>query len=563
MLFARATARRRRLILITLVGVGAPLLALAGFAAYQTRHLARFLADASSDYGGYAATLTAKTLGFEVQRRVVEASADARLAASFAGASPDLLNLMQTGDPLLRDPFLVSGEDILRAAEDQVGAPENELVDVPAFGMPRDSLPVRIAAPRSIWKGLVGAVYDTIYVVPATRTIPPLVFVPLIGFQGHITAVAGWHLHPDALGQSYLERLLSTRVFGDPRVYHAERMSKALSLTVYDGRGRELYRSRPGAGGALYAEAPVGPLLPGWRVSVGPAAGSPYVWARAFVVVAYSLLAILVLLSLAALWAALRQASEEIQLAEAKTSFLANVSHELKTPLALIRMAGETLELGRVRNEEERQRFLKVIGRECRRLTHMINHVLDFAKIEAGRKEFRFQRTDLAQVVHDTLEVFQPQFDEGHFDVRVDMPEGLPPIEADSEAVTQCLMNFLDNAVKYSKDRRSIEVRVRVVPPGVDGDLGEATIQVTDQGVGIGTRDRERIFDKFFRVEQGMVHSVKGSGLGLSLVQHIAEAHGGRVEVDSTPGQGSTFALILPARQPRAAAPDGPPRERG
>jgi two-component system phosphate regulon sensor histidine kinase PhoR len=147
--------------------------------------------------------------------------------------------------------------------------------------------------------------------------------------------------------------------------------------------------------------------------------------------------------------------------------------------------------------------------------------------------------------------------------VRADVPETTPPIEADSEAVTQCLMNFLDNAVKYSKDRRSIEVRVRVVPPGTDGDLGEARIQVTDQGVGIGTRDRERIFDKFFRVEQGMVHDVKGSGLGLSLVRHIAEAHGGRVEVDSTPGQGSTFALILPARQPRAAAPDGSPREGG
>ena len=563
MLFARATARRRRLILITLVGVGLPLLALAGFAAYQTRHLARFLADASSDYGGYAATLTSKTLAFEVQRRVVEASADARLAASFAGASPDLLNLMQTGDPLLREPFLVGGEEILRVAEDRVGAPDNELVDVAAFGMPRDSLAVEVAAPRSIWKALVGAVYDTVYVVPATRTSPPLVLVPLIGFQGHIAAAAGWRLHPESLGRSYLDRLLTTRVFGDPRVYHAERMSKALSLSVYDARGHELYRSRPAGGGPLYAEAPVGPLLPGWRVSVGPAAGSPYVWARAFVLVAYSLLAILVVLSLAALWAAMRQAAEEIQLAEAKTAFLANVSHELKTPLALIRMAGETLELGRVRNEEERQRFLKVIGRECRRLTHMINHVLDFAKIEAGRKEFRFQRTDLRQVVQDTLEVFQPQLDEGRFDVRVDVPEDLPPIEADAEAVTQVLMNFLDNAVKYSKDRRSIGVRVRVVPPGTDGDLGEARIQVSDQGVGITARDRERIFDKFFRVEQGMVHDVKGSGLGLSLVRHIAEAHGGRVEVDSTPGQGSTFALILPARQPRAAAPDGPPREGG
>ena len=561
MLFVRATARRRRLILITLVGVGAPLLALAGFAAYQTRHLARFLSDASSDYGGYAATLTAKTLAFEVQRRVIEASADARLATSFAGASPDLLNLMQTGDPLLSRPFLVKDDEILRVAEEP-SRPDNEVVAVSGFGLPHDSLSIRVTAPRSIWRALVGAVYDTIYVVPPLRGERPLVIVPLIGFQGRIVAAAGWELHAEALSTTYLERLLNARVFNDPRVYHAERISKALALSVYDDQEHEVYRSRPGTHGVLYAEAPVGPLLPGWRVSVGPAAGSPYVWARAFVVAAYLLLALLVLLSLAALWAALRQASEEIQLAEAKTAFLANVSHELKTPLALIRMAGETLELGRVRNDEERQRFLHVIGRECRRLTHMINHVLDFAKIEAGRKEFRFQRTDLVQVVNDTLEVFQPQFEEGKFEVLVDVPDTLPAIEADPEAVTQCLMNLLDNAVKYSKDQRSIEVKVRVTPPGTDGNLGEARIQVADHGIGISARDRERIFDKFFRVEQGMVHDVKGSGLGLSLVRHIAEAHGGHIEVESSPGQGSKFVLVLPARQPHAAAPDGLTRER-
>ncbi|HEV8479454.1 MAG TPA: HAMP domain-containing sensor histidine kinase [Candidatus Eisenbacteria bacterium] len=562
MLFVRATARRRRLILITLVGVGAPLLALAGFAAYQTRHLARFLSDASSDYGGYAATLTAKTLAFEVQRRVVEASADARLATSFAGASPDLLNLMQTGDPLLERPFLVPDDEILRVAEEEPDAPDNQIVAAAGFGLPRDSLSIRVTAPRSLWRALVGAVYDTIYVVPPLRGESPLVIVPLIGFQGRIVAAAGWELHTEALSRSYLDRLINARVFADPRVYHAERISKALALTVYDNQSREVYRSRPGTSGLLYAEAPIGSLLPGWRVSVGPSAGSPYVWARAFIVAAYLLLVLLVLLSVAALWAALRQASEEIQLAEAKTAFLANVSHELKTPLALIRMAGETLELGRVRSDEERQRFLKVIGRECRRLTHMINHVLDFAKIEAGRKEFRFQRTDLRKIVQETLEVFQPQFEEGKFEVAVDVPDTLPPIEADPEAVTQCLMNLLDNAVKYSKDRRSIEVKVRVTPPETDGNLGEARIQVADHGIGISARDRERIFDKFFRVDHGMVHDVKGSGLGLSLVRHIAEAHGGRMEVESTPGQGSRFVLVLPARQPHAAAPDGSIRER-
>src|SRR5262245_47677382 len=191
MLFARATARRRRLILITLVGVGAPLLALPAFAAYQTRHLARFLSDASSDYGGYAATLTAKTLAFEVQRRVVEASADARLATSFAGASPDLLNLMQTGDPLLSHPFLVRDEEILRVAEENEAAAGNQIVAVRGYGWPRDSLTIQVTAPRSVWRAPRGARHAPIYGLAPTPggasapIVPPLAFPgPHVGARG-------------------------------------------------------------------------------------------------------------------------------------------------------------------------------------------------------------------------------------------------------------------------------------------------------------------------------------------------------------------------------------------
>jgi len=181
--------------------------------------------------------------------------------------------------------------------------------------------------------------------------------------------------------------------------------------------------------------------------------------------------------------------------------------------------------------------------------------VLDFAKIEAGKKEFRFQPTDLKRIVDETLEVFEPQFQEQAFEVHVDVPRDLPPIEADAEALTRCVMNLVDNAVKYSRERRVLDVRVRVRPPGADGDRGEARIQVADRGIGIAARDRDRIFEKFARVEEGLVHDVKGSGLGLSLVQHIVEAHGGRVEVESTLGQGSTFTLVLPARQESREAP--------
>src|SRR5262249_60878719 len=132
-----------------------------------------------------------------------------------------------------------------------------------------DPLPTRLTPPRSTWRALVGAAYDTIYVVPPRRGERPLVIVPLIGFQGRIVAAAGWELHTEALSRTYIERLVNARVFSDPRVYHAERISKALALSVYEDQGGEGYRSRAGTSGILYAEAPIGSVLPGWRRSAG------------------------------------------------------------------------------------------------------------------------------------------------------------------------------------------------------------------------------------------------------------------------------------------------------
>ncbi|HKA23500.1 MAG TPA: hypothetical protein VKF80_00830 [Candidatus Eisenbacteria bacterium] len=256
--FVRATASRRRFLLFTLIAV--PLLAAAAAS------LTHFLADSRSDFGGYAARLTSRALAFDVQRRVVQASADARLATSFAGASPELLRLMEDGDSLLARPFLVSDGDIRRATE---GDP-SQIITMP--GQAADSVALRVSAPRSMWRALVGAVHDTIFVVPQTQGERPLVLVPLVGFEGHVVAAAGWELHAEVLRRAYLERLLAARVFGDPAVYHAERISSSLSLSVYDDQNREVYRTRPSQGSGRYAEAPVGSLLPGWRVSVGPAA---------------------------------------------------------------------------------------------------------------------------------------------------------------------------------------------------------------------------------------------------------------------------------------------------
>jgi len=248
-------------------------------------------------------------------------------------------------------------------------------------------------------------------------------------------------------------------------------------------------------------------------------------------------------LSLVALGLGLRLAMREVEVAELKSGFLANVTHELKTPLAMIRMASETLELGRVRNEADSKRFLATISRECRRLTHMINNVLDFAKIEEGKREFMFASADVGRLVHDTLEIFEPQFKQGGFEVDVDVPENLPRVQLDAQAITQCLINLVDNAIKYSRETKHIAIRV-----SPDGN-GRMRIAVEDRGIGIAARDSERIFEKFTRADTGLVHNVKGSGLGLALVRHIARAHGGDVELTSVPGEGSTFTLVLPLQQ--------------
>src|SRR5262245_38152216 len=173
----------------------------------------------------------------------------------------------------------------------------------------------------------------------------------------------------------------------------------------------------------------------------------------------------------------------------------------------------------------------------------MIKYVLDFAKIEEGKREFFFAPADAGKLVHDTLEIFEPQFKQGGFEVTVDVPPGLPRIEVDQQAITQCLINLVDNAVKYSRETKKIGIRV-----SPDGN-GRMKIEVSDRGIGIAPRDTERIFEKFTRADTGLVHNVKGSGLGLALVRHIARAHGGDVELTSVPGEGSTFTLVLPLQQ--------------
>ncbi|HET8647589.1 MAG TPA: ATP-binding protein [Vicinamibacteria bacterium] len=233
----------------------------------------------------------------------------------------------------------------------------------------------------------------------------------------------------------------------------------------------------------------------------------------------------------------------EMHLSRLKSDFVANVSHELKTPLALVRLFAETLEMGRVQSGEKAQEYYRVINKESQRLTQLINNILDFSRIEAGRKEYRLSPVSVGRVVASVLETYRFQIEQQGFTLEEAVPPDLPLVDADEEALTQALLNLVNNAIKYSRDDKHIRVEAR-------RDGGDVRLSVVDRGIGVAKPEQKKIFEKFYRAEDSLVHETKGSGLGLSLVKHIMDAHGGRIEVESTPGRGSVFTLVLPARRP-------------
>jgi signal transduction histidine kinase len=233
-----------------------------------------------------------------------------------------------------------------------------------------------------------------------------------------------------------------------------------------------------------------------------------------------------------------RNVSKEMALARLKSDFVSNVSHELRTPLSLIRLYAETLELGRLTSPEKHQEYYCIIRKESERLTALINNILDFSRIEAGRKEYDFRETDMRELVCNTLESYRYQIEQHGFTFEERIGD-VPALRVDREAMARSLVNLVNNALKYSQDRKYIGVNLY-------RENGSVKLEVIDHGIGIPPHEQQKIFEKFYRVGDPLVHNTKGSGLGLSLVQHIAKAHGGDVAVDSAPGAGSKFTITLP-----------------
>ena len=363
------------------------------------------------------------------------------------------------------------------------------------------------------------------------------------------------HLHKTHGGQSYLiSYCLKTtgpkpylvvawhdvpRIVHDmlPRLYPD--VSSASRVNIVDEDGRLVF-GPPLHGGEFMVGRPFPTTLYNWRLQVALASaqelGARVERRRVLEMVMVGLSCVVVVAGIAVVIVA---GGRERRLAALKGDFVANVSHELKTPLSLVRMFAELLLTGRVASDEKRREYLQIILNESERLTALIENVLDFARFERGKSAFEFHPGDIASVVLRAVDVYRYRAEREGMDLQVSLPSELPPAMLDDRAMELALMNLLDNGLKYAREGKLLLVEVRKKSAVLE-------VRVSDRGPGIPEHERKRIFERFVRGSAGKEKQVRGSGIGLALVRHIAESHGGTAWVESRMSEGSTFVITVP-----------------
>jgi len=366
---------------------------------------------------------------------------------------------------------------------------------------------------------------------------------PVLDESAKVSGAAGLILDSSYFKETFLPTVVRNSL---PKFFSSDAQDN-LIVTVHDSNKCLVLTTQPIQGQGEDAYYIFSPIFRDWRLSIRSRDLTPEQWARRYFAINLSLSVLMTLVLIGGIILALRTASREMRLSQMKADFVSNVSHELRTPLSSIRVFGEFLRLGRVKDAEKTREYGEYIETESRRLTQLINNILDFSKIESGQKTYRFEQAEVGEVVAATLKTFEVRLKQNGFAVIFEAPPApLPPAVFDADAISQALLNLLDNAVKYSGPAKEIRVRL-------DRPDNLITISVTDYGIGIPRQEQEKIFERFHRVSTGLVHDVKGSGLGLAIVKHIVEAHQGKVTVESQPDQGSTFTIHLPVDGPASA----------
>jgi len=251
-----------------------------------------------------------------------------------------------------------------------------------------------------------------------------------------------------------------------------------------------------------------------------------------------------------------RSVTQELELSRMKSDFISTVSHEFKSPLTSIRHLAEMLQSGRVPSEDRRRKYYDVLVEQSERLTRLTENVLDFARMEEGRKEFRFEPVNVAALLEDAVSAARERVGHEGFEIGFRADRFLPLLEADGAALSQAVDNLLDNAVKYSAGKKKITV-------SAEARGRHVVVSVRDFGLGIKKEEQDKVFERFYRGGEELTRTVKGSGLGLTLVKKIVEAHKGSVRLESELGMGSTFSLWLPVNRPKEGNHGKDPDHRG
>jgi signal transduction histidine kinase len=346
-----------------------------------------------------------------------------------------------------------------------------------------------------------------------------------------INEIWGLLVNPDFLRDSVLQPGLRRHV-----------LSKETSWAIKRSDGRTILMSENAPPGAVTIRANFEGNFPNWTLELvqqNPRLVETFLTSRrglyfyVFLLIAGILIFGLIL--------TVRTVNRELQLAKMKSDFVSTISHEFKSPLTSIRQLAEMLQTGRVPSEERRQQYYDVLLEQSERLTLLTDNVLNLARIEEGRKEYHFETVDIATLVTEIVTAIQDRVRHEGFFIEVKLEEALPPILADKAAITQAVSNLMDNAIKYSDKEKKVKV-------GTFVEGQNLVIAVEDFGVGIKKEEIDKVFERFYRGGDELTRTVKGSGLGLTLVKEIVEAHGGTVQVESESGKGSTFSIRLPLK---------------
>jgi signal transduction histidine kinase len=396
--------------------------------------------------------------------------------------------------PLLADlQKLASAEDVsIRIAENIPGT-------IPIRNRPQDT-PQRLPAQQG--QPMYGLVHTT-----ADRTF--LLIVSAKSIAGMLGA------YEDDLADSYID------------------------YRILDDSGHKIAGSDQLKGEPVTADS-AGRYFPGWRIELYLKGSDVYEKAASERIAVYIWTGILVIALILVSGAfAAKSIISQVKLNKLKNDFIATVSHELKTPLASMRVLVDTLLEGNYRNQQQALEYLQLISTENVRLSRLIDNFLTFSRMERNKRAFQMVTTDPAQIAHAAADAVKTKFNNEHCDFTIDIQQGLPAVYADHDAMVTVIVNLLDNAYKYSYDDKRIELQVLA-------ENGFVVFRVTDNGLGLSQRSLKRIFKKFYQVDRSLSRRAGGCGLGLSIAKFIVDAHKGKVTVESKPGKGSTFTVRIP-----------------